>query len=188
MKKILLIAAAALVSFTAFAQPKFGHVNFEEICQLAPEADSARVKMAASQKEAQETYQTMVDEFNAKYQTYQNESKTWSDAIRQVKEKELTQIQQTIQEFQQTISTELQQKQQALYAPIYEKAQNVVKDLAKKNNCVYVFDITSLLYYDDTQSMDLTPAARKAMGIAEDRTIESLQAELQAQQQAQQAR
>ena len=46
---------------------------------------------------------------------------------------------------------------------------------------MYVFDRQSALYIDDTQSTDLTPAARKALGIAEDRTLESLQAELQAQ-------
>ena len=60
-----------------------------------------------------------------------------------------------------------------------------MKDLAKQGGYVYVFDVGSLMYYDDAQSTDLTPLARKALGIADDRTLESLQAELQAQQQAQ---
>ncbi len=187
MKKVLLIAATALFTLSVAAQPKFAHVNFSELVQLSPEADQARTTMAASSKEAQETYQAMVEEFNTKYTTYSSKASTWTTAIRESKEKELTEIQQRIQEFSQSVETELQQQQQTLMAPIYQKAQETVKNLAKQGGYVYVFDVNSLLYYDDTQSVDLTPAARKALGIADDRTLESLQAELQAQQQAQAA-
>ncbi len=183
MKKVLLITATVLFTLSAAAQPKFAHVNFSELVQLSPEADQARTTMAASSKEAQETYQAMVEEFNTKYSTYSSKASTWTTAIRESKEKELTEIQQRIQEFSQSVDAELQQQQQTLMAPIYQKAQQTVKDLAKQGGYVYVFDVSSLLYYDDTQSTDLTPAARKALGIAEDRTLEALQAELQAQQQ-----
>lgn len=183
MKKILLIASAAFVAISAAAQPKFAHVNFAELVQLCPEADQARTTMAASSKEAQETYQAMVEEFNTKYSQYNSKASTWTAAIRESKEKELTEIQQRIQEFGQTVEAELQQQQQTLMAPIYKKAQDTVKDLAKQGGYVYVFDINTLMYYDDAQSTDLTPLARKAMGIAEDRTMDSLQAELQAAQQ-----
>ena len=77
---------------------------------------------------------------------------------------------------------ELQQQQQTLMAPIYEKARKVVEELAKAGSYIYVFDVNSMLYYDATQSTDLTPAARKALNIPEGRTLETLQAELQAQQ------
>ncbi len=187
MKKVLLITAAVLLSLSAAAQPKFAHVNFSELVQLCPEADQARTTMAASSKEAQDTYQAMVEEFNTKYNQYNSKASTWTAAIRESKEKELTEIQQRIQEFSQSVDAELQQQQQTLMAPIYKKAQDTVKELAKQGGYVYVFDVNSLLYYDEAQSTDLTPQARKALGIADDRTIESLQAELQAQQQAQAA-
>ena len=185
MKKILLIAATALVAISAAAQPKFAHVNFSELVQLCPEADQARTTMAASSKEAQETYQAMVEEFQTKFDQYEAKASTWTAAIRASKDKELKEIQQRIQEFSQTVDMELQQQQQTLMAPIVKKAQDTIKDLAKQGGYVYVFDVSSLLYYDDAQSTDLTPLARKALGIADDRTLESLQAELQAQQQAQ---
>ncbi len=187
MKKVLLITAAVLLTLSAAAQPKFAHVNFSELVQLCPEADQARTTMAASSKEAQDTYQAMVEEFNTKYNQYNSKASTWTAAIRESKEKELTEIQQRIQEFSQSVDAELQQQQQTLMAPIYKKAQDTVKELAKQGGYVYVFDVNSLLYYDEAQSTDLTPQARKALGIADDRTIESLQAELQAQQQAQAA-
>lgn len=183
MKKILLIAALAFVSVCGFAQ-KFAHVNAQELVQLCPEADQARATMTASSQEAQETYQAMVDEFNTKYQQYQSKVSTWTQAIRESKEKELTEIQTRIQEFSQTIQQELAQQEQSLYAPIYEKVNNTIQDLAKKGGYIYVFDQGTVLYLDATQSHDLTPDARKVLNIPADRTLESLAAEIQAQQQA----
>lgn len=180
MKKIVLAAVVLLAGFALQAQPKFAHVNFSELVQLMPEADQARATMAASSKEAQETLQAMQEEINNKYSQYEQKVSTWSPAIRESKEKELTDLNRRAQEFYQNIQQELQQQQEQLMAPIYKKAQEALNDLAKEGGYVYVFDRQSILYIDDTQSTDLTPAARKALGIAEDRTLESLQAELQA--------
>ena len=166
MKKIILIVAAALVSLSASAQ-KFAHVNFNELVMLMPAADSARAQIAASQQEAQDTYKSMTDEFQVKYQQYQQKSSTWTPAIRESKEKEL------------------QQQQQQLMAPIQQRAVAAVEKLAKEGGYIYVFEKASMLYVDETQSVDLTPAARKALNIPDGRTLETLQQELQAQAQKQ---
>lgn len=184
MKKIILFAGAALLSIAAAAQPKFAHVNFDELVQLMPESDQARATIAASSKEAQDTYQAMVSEFQQKYQQYQQGAATMSAAIKDAKEKELTDIQGRLQEFEQSIQVELQEQQQKLMAPIYQKAQEAIEKMAKEGGYVYVFYKNSLLYVDETQSKDLTPDARKVLGIAEGRTLETLQAEIQAQAQA----
>ena len=175
MKKIFVIAVMALISAAAFAQPKFAHVNFTELVQLTPEADQARATIATATKEAQDT----------KYATYQQKASTWTAAILDSKQKELVDIQTRIQEFEQTVQAELQQQQQNLMAPIYQKAQEQLNAIAKQDGYIYVFDISSLVYYDATQSVDITPKVRKALGIPDDRTLESLQAELQAQAQQQ---
>lgn len=185
MKKLIIIAIASLLGTAAFAQPKFAHVNFAELVQLMPEADQARATMSASSKEAQDTYQSMVEEFQKKYTDYQQKAASLTGAIKESKERELTEIQQRIQEFQQNIQQELQEQQEKLMAPLYKKAQETVSKLAKEAGYVFVFDKTSILYIDDAQSTDITPEARKILGIAEDRTLESLQAELQAQAQQQ---
>ncbi len=183
MKKIILTAAMALIAASGFAQSKFAHVNMSELIQLMPAADSARATIAASQKEAQDTFQAMYEEYQSKLNAYQQNAEKWTAAIRQSKEKELGDIQQRLEEFNQSISSELQAQQQQLMAPIQQKAMETVNKLAKAGNYVYVFDMSSVIYIDPSQSTDLTPAARKALGIADSRTLESLYAELQAQQQ-----
>jgi outer membrane protein len=186
MKKILAIAAMAVLTLSASAQ-KLGRVNFTELYQLAPEADAARDQINAMSNEAQETFNTMVEEYQTKMNQYQQKQSTWTAAIKDAKEKELVDIQNRIQDFQQSISQELQQKQAELMNPIMEKAQKAVQDLAKAQGIVAVFDSGSALYFDETAVVDLTAAARKALGIKEGRTLEQLQQELQAQAQAQQA-
>ena len=55
MKKIVLIAVAALVSFAANAQEqKFAYVDFSELVQLMPEMDEARTTLEDNSKENEE--------------------------------------------------------------------------------------------------------------------------------------
>lgn len=186
MKKIFVIALAAFATFTLSAQT-IGKVNFNELVMLMPEMDTAREAINASQKEAEETYSAMVEEYQGKMSQYQQKQATWTAAIRESKERELMEIQNRIQEFQQSISQELQQQQNQLTAPIQEKAAKAVNDIAKAKGITVLFDVSQALYFDEAKVIDLTADARKALNIPADRTLESLQAELQAQAQAAQA-
>ena len=183
MKKIFLFAAMALFTLTASAQAKFAYANFNEIVMLMPESDAARTQMQAAQKEASDTYQSMVDEANAKFNEYQQKQATWTPAIKESKEKELGEIQNRIQEFQQSIQVELQQQNQQLMEPIQKKALETVEKLAKAGGYTMVFDPGQFLYFDKSQCKDLTADARKALNIPAGRTLEDLEKELQAQQQ-----
>ena len=183
MKKLFVFALAAFATLSLQAQ-SFGRVNFSELVALMPEMDQAREVIAASQKEAEETYSAMLEEFQSKYSQYQQKQATWTAAIKESKERELSDMQNRIQEFQANISQELQQQQNQLQAPIYEKANKAVQELAKAKGLTALFDSTQALYFDESKVIDLTPEARKALGIAEGRTLESLQAELQEKAQA----
>ena len=188
MKKMFMIAAMAMISLAATAQDfKFAYVDFTEVVQLMPEMDSARVQIDAASAEAQETYGAMVEEYQSKAQQFQQKQASWTPAIRESKAAELQQIEVRIQEFQQAIQQDLQQLQNSLQAPIYEKAQNAINELAKAKGVALVFEKSSLLYIDPAQGLDLTPEARTMLNIAEGRTLETLQQEMMAKAQAAQA-
>ena len=166
MKKILLIAVMAVMSVAAGAQSlKWAYVDFNELVMLMPEMDEARATMDENAKTNEEILVAMYEEYQTKMTQYQQKAETWTPAIRE----------------------EIQLLQQNLQAPIYEKAQTTVAELAKAQGIAFVFEKSSLLYVDPAQGVDLTPEARKALNIPEDRTLESLQAELQAQAAAAQA-
>ena len=182
MKKILLIAAMAVMSVAASAQDlKWAYVDFNEIIMLMPEMDEARATLEENQKTNEEILVAMYDEYQTKMQQYQQKAESWTPAIRESKEREIMEIQSRFEQTQQSLQVELQQN---LQAPIYEKAQATVTDLAKAKGIAFVFEKASLLYVDPAQGIDLTPEARTALNIPADRTLEALQAELQAAAQA----
>ena len=188
MKKILLIAAMAIMSVAASAQDfKWAYVDFNELVMLMPEMDEARATMTENQKTNEEILVAMYEEYQTKMQQYQQKAESWTPAIRESKEKEIMEIQSRFEQTQQSLQVELQQLQQNLQAPIYDKAQATVSDLAKAKGIALVFEKSSLLYLDPAQGLDLTPEARTALNIPADRTLESLQMELQAQAMAAQA-
>ena len=181
MKKIILIAAMAVMSIAASAQNlKFAYVDFNELVMLMPEMDQARATLEENQKTNEEILVSMYEEYQTKAQQYQQKAASWTPAIRESKEREIMDIQTRLEQTQQSLQQEMQQLQNSLQAPIYEKAQSVVNALAKGQGIAAVFEVSSMLYLDPEQLVDLTPDARVALGIPEDRTIEALQAELQA--------
>ena len=185
MKKIILIAAMAVMSFAAMAQDfKFGYVDFNEIIMLSPKMDEARKAIEENQKTNEEILMTMYQEYQTKMQEYEQKNATWTPAVLEMKQKELMQLEQNLQQNQQVLQQEIQQLQQSLQQPIYEEAQKVVNDLAKAKGLSVVFEKNSLLYLDPAQGTDLTPEARIAMNIPADRTLEKLQQEMQAKAQA----
>lgn len=185
MKKIIMIAAMAVMSVAAMAQDfKFGYVDFNEVIMLMPEMDEARATIEENQKTNEEILMTMYKEYETKMQQYQQNNATWTPAVREMKEKELMQLEQNLQQNQQVLQQELQQLQQQLQAPIYKKAQDTVNELAKAKGLALVFEKNSLLYLDPAQGVDLTPEARTALNIPADRTLEQLQQEMQAKAQA----
>ena len=180
-----MIAAIALVSVAAMAQEtKFAYVDFNEIVMLMPEMDEARATLEENSKTNEEILMAMYEEYQTKMQQYEQKSATWTQSVKEIKEKEIMDIQARLEQTQQSLQQEIQQLQQSLQAPIYEKAQNVVNELAKAKGVALVFEKASLLYLDPAQGIDLTPEARTALNIPADRTLETLQAELQAKAQA----
>ena len=181
MKKIILIAVMAVMSVAASAQNlKFGYVDFNEIVMLMPEMDAARATLEENQKTNEEILMSMYQEYQTKMQDYQAKAATWTVAIRESKEKELMDIESRLQQTQQSLQQEMQQLQSSLQAPIYEKAQTTVQEIAKAQGLAFVFEESSLLYIDPAQGVNLTTEARKALNIPEGRTLEMLQAELEA--------
>ena len=183
MKRIIIIAAMALMSVSAFAQ-KLAYVDFNELVMLMPEMDEARATLEENSKTNEEIMMAMYEEYQSKVQQYEQKSSTWTAAVLEAKQREIMEIEQRLQQTQQSLQQEIQQLQQNLQAPIMEKANKVVNDLAKAKGIAAVFEVSSLLYVDPAQMVNLTPEARVALNIPEGRTLETLQAEMMAKAQA----
>ncbi|AGY54182.1 Outer Membrane Chaperone Skp [Bacteroidales bacterium CF] len=136
-----------------------------------PERDSAFIKLDKLSKELQENMEALQNEFQTKYATYQQKQATWTAALLETKQRELQDLQNRYQQLQQSAPQDFQTEQQKLLTPVYQKANETIKALGKENGCAFVFDLSTgaIPYFDEAQSIDLLPLARKKLGIPADK-------------------
>lgn len=123
-KAIKLTLAVVLVmgSTSLFAQ-KFGRINTQEIIMAMPETKTMQENMDTFAKELSDNIETMNVEFNTKLQDFQKNYNTFSDAIKEVKEKELNDMQTRTREFQERAQQDYQKKQNELLAPDHRQGE-----------------------------------------------------------------
>ena len=168
MKKIFKIAivGAALVvsSFTANAQ-KIAHINLDSLISIMPESKTAQQAVQDYAKQLEEQVTTMQTELKTKYDDYQAHMKDMPEVVRASKEKELNDLNQRIQDFQQQAQTDYQKKSAELSKPVYEKAKKAVDAVAKENGFKYVLDTSTGLVLYSEASDDIIAMVIKKLGI-----------------------
>ena len=86
-----------------------------------------------------------------------------SSAVRQLREKELTDLQERITLFEQSLQDLMQERQIELMTPFQDKILQAIKDVAKENGYAYIFDTKNLLYSDGGD--DVSALVKKKLGI-----------------------
>ncbi len=91
---------------------------------------------------------------------------TLTAAIRDAREKELSELQQRIQEFESTAQQDYQRMQGELMRPLMDKADKAIKTVAEREGFVYVFDVSvgGVVYFSKA-STDILPLVKKELGI-----------------------
>ncbi len=156
MKKLVLfLACGLLIGNAAFAQVKLGYIDSRELLSLMPEVRAADSNLQQYAKSYQDQIETMVKEYQTKAQEYQAQEKTMTEAMKEVKVREIQQLEERIQTTQQSAQEKVAKKKEDLYSPILEKADKAIKDVAKANNYDYVFDASAgqLLYAKETDNI-----------------------------------
>lgn len=162
MKKIIIIIALAM-PVLVMAQ-KFGHVNTSELFAIMPELNSVKLKMDTVQAQYENQLAMMQEEFQKKAQDYQAQASTMTEAIRQIREQELQEMNQRIQLFYQTAEQEIQKQQQELLAPVHDRMAKAIEAVGQKEGYTYIFDSAAMVYIAPT-AIDAMPAVKKELGI-----------------------
>ena len=140
--KLTLLAALLLCGSTTYAQ-KFGYVNSQELITAMPERDSALSKYQKFAQDQQSQLETIQVEFNNKYLDYQKNAETLSESAKQLKERELQDLQKRFDDFQQVAEQDAQKMQQQLMGPVITKAQDAIKKVAQAAGYTIVFDVAA---------------------------------------------
>jgi outer membrane protein len=124
----------------ATAQVKIGFIYQEKIYSQMPEAKQVEEDLKTTEKQYQTLIQSKIKDFQDKAAVYEKMPANTSDIIKQDKEKELQNLQTSIQEFQQNAQTSIQKKQAQLLQPIVKKIEENMHAVAKENAYTFVFN------------------------------------------------
>lgn len=169
LKKIALVLMLIL-PMGVFAQNlKFGHMNAQEIIAVMPEFTKAQADLQALEKKYGEELQRTQGEFNKKYQEFQQAmSKDSLPAnIAERRQKELQDMMQRQEQFQQDAQEGMQKAQTEMMTPIYKKLDDAIKAVGAAEGVIYIFDLarTAIPYVNESQSVNLTTKVKTQLGI-----------------------
>lgn len=170
MKKLILFLACGLLIGTfSFAQtataPKFGYINAQELLESMPEAKKADADLQAFAKTYQDQLEAMQKEYQKKVQEFQAGEKTMTEAVKEVKIKEIQDLQSRMESTQQSAQEKITLKKSELFKPILDKADKAIKAVATENGYDYIFDASSGALLHARESDNILPLVKKKLGI-----------------------
>ncbi len=136
---------------------KIAHLDFDSLISMMPETKKATEAAQEYLKGLEMELMKMQNEFQSKYQDYQEKGNQMTELIKKSKEAELQQLQTRIQEFQGQAETDYKRKNAELTEPIIKKAKKAIDMVAKEGGYKYVLDTskerTSVLYNESSDDI-----------------------------------
>ncbi len=167
MKKLVVLGVTVLsvMGFcnTAAAQGKTGYINREVAIGLMPEAEKANNELQELQTGLQEQGVQLAKELQEKDSAFVADSLKMNKVKKDLMKKDLFELYQKVQSWNQFIQEELEKKQQVLVAPIQTKLMNAIKDVAKESGYSYILDATAVIVGPPGE--DVLPLVKKKLGI-----------------------
>ena len=141
--KTLVIALVLFVGTQMSAQTKVAHIDVQALMTNMPEMKAAQSQLEKIKENYDKEYKTMVQEYQTKLQKYEQEAPTAGEAVNEARSKEMQEMGGRIQQFQQSVQTDLGKKEMDLLKPILEKAQKAIQKVAAAKGFNYVLDATN---------------------------------------------
>lgn len=165
MKKLLLAAflLIGLGGTSLVAQNKIGHINTQKILVLLPEREAAEKEIQKKTRELQKELEEMQAVYEQRYNEYINERDGLAQNIREIREQDLMELQQRIQERQMTAEEDLQKLQNRLMEPMIKKVEGAIKKVSEREKFNYVLDTSVLVYFDG--GTDISDMVKKELDL-----------------------
>ena len=171
MKRIMGgLVAVLLCAGVGFSQQKIGHVSSDAIMKQLPDAQDAQKQLDALVVGWQNELNTMQQDWQKKFDDYDQKKLIMSEARRADAEKELRTLDQRIAEYRNQKfgqDGELFQKQNELMKPVQDRVFKAIQDVAKEEGYDYVLDKSGeiLMMYANEQ-YDLTDKVLAKLQVA----------------------
>lgn len=166
--KLLFLAMVMVMSGSVLkAQTlKFGHIDVEAVVAEMPEYKNIQTVLDAETTKLESQFTTMREELGKLEADYQQKAAKLNPGEREAKERELTEMQQKVQAFFQNAQQSLQQKNQEMQMPVWDKLNKAIDAVGEEGGFMYIFEVKSgLTLYHSKQSVDITSLVKTKLGI-----------------------
>ena len=146
MKIFILAAILTLTAGSASAQ-KHGYISLDQVVSLMPELGKIDTALQRYQVDSLQPQLTlMIQDYNYKDSMLTSKDSTKIPVtVRNQYRQDMQNIQYQLQNWQGFSQQMMQGKQEQLLAPVYRKAMDAVKAVAKENGYAYVHNTEALL-------------------------------------------
>lgn len=165
MKHLVTCIAFLFISSAFFAQSKTAHINYSQLVLLMPETAEADKALNELTKQYEEQLQKLSQAYNEKMEAFKQEEESLAGAMRELREKELKDLETTYQNFLTAAKKEIAERDKELFAPIFEKAKKAVTEVAKSKGYAYVIDSSKDNYVYMDPKDDIMDLVKKKLGL-----------------------
>ncbi|MGY6562523.1 MAG: OmpH family outer membrane protein [Luteibaculaceae bacterium] len=167
IKNVILALVLTLSSLGAYAQggSKVGHVNFQEIILKLPERADAESKIRKFAETLQNRLQAMETEYRNFIADYERDAEKMTRTERETREREIMELQQRIQNAQQKAQQDLQKQEEELLAPMIDRVNKAIAEVAKEQNFGYILDSSAGVTLYDAGGNNIGAAVEKKLNL-----------------------
>jgi outer membrane protein len=164
-----LLAIAAFVGITSSTQAqthvKLGHINTTQLLGMMPETKNADSLLQRFQGSLESQLKTMTSEYQNKISDFKSKEGSMAEPVRDAKVKEIGDLEERIQDFQESAQSSMQKKKEELYSPVIKKAEEAINNVAKEKAYSYIFDtsVGAVLFAIDSD--DIMPLVKQKLGL-----------------------
>ena len=135
------VALALLTTASLEAQAtKIGYINSQEVLELYQPARDARDLVEADRDRWTQQIQQLVNQFQADEEEFQQQQGTMTPEARQIRQQELQSQYLAIQQRDEQLNTQLQQRQEELFQPIMDKVGAVIEEIRVEGGYALILD------------------------------------------------
>ncbi len=171
---VLAVACPPLFAQTttpAAAPSKIGYTNVDFVLGKLPESKKISNELEITKAQLDKALQDKYKEFQEKLDNYNKNAAGMADVLKTDKEKELQNLQTSIQDLQRNSESSLQTKYQQLIEPVLGKINTAIQEVGKANNFLYILNsdaganTTPILLYVGSEDNNVTDLVLKQLGV-----------------------
>ena len=162
---IAILMLGVAVSSAQAQALKAGYADPEIIITYMPEYNQVQNQMAIEYRTSQEALQAMAADFQDRVEKYQKQQPLLTAERQAEREAELGQLQSEIQDAAARKDEELNQRQEDLMAPLLDKVQAAIDEIAKAKGLDIVIRSPALLYVNPDRVININIDIAKKLGI-----------------------